>query len=294
MVRVVSVLSVLGVALLVLLAPRVGAQRTERGRMVWDGIERTYSLWVPRIADSSGALPLVIALHGRGGTGERMAHWSGFDAKADAEGFLLVAPDGTGSVRGWYTGFASGGAIDDVGFIGALIDTLAARYRIDRSRVYVAGHSNGGALTHRIASDLSRRIAAAAVVAGAVGVRSADGQTTTIEPPRGPVPMLIIHGARDDVVPYDAVALTPAGRRSIPAPEGARFWARANECAVLEPQRDTIAGGRALRDRWESRCRAPVVFLTLRDGDHGWPRRDLGAAIDGTDVIWEFFTHHRR
>ena len=279
---------------LALVAEPVAAQRTERGRMRWDGVERTYTIRLPRIADSARTLPVVIALHGRGGSGERMAQWSGLDVKADAEGFLLVAPDGTGIPRGWYTGFAPGGAIDDVGFIGTLIDTLASRYRLDRGRVYVAGHSNGGALTHRIASDLSARIAAAAVVAGAVGVRSGDGRTTTIEPPRAPVPMLIIHGSADSVVPYDAIALTPRGSRAIPAPEGARFWARANECAPLEPQRDTIASGRALRDRWESRCRAPVVFLTLRDGDHGWPRGDSGAAIDATDVIWEFFRQHRR
>lgn len=220
-----------------------------------------------------------------------MAHWSGFDAKADSEGFLLVAPEGTGNPRGWYTGFSSGGAIDDVGFIGALIDTLAARYSIDRGRVYVVGHSNGGVLAHRVASDLSTRVAAAAVVAGAMGVRFGDGRTTSIDPPRAPVPMLILHGDADDVVPYDAIALSPRGSRPIPAPEAARFWARANECGTLEPERDTIAGGRAVRDRWQSRCRAPVMLVTVRGGDHGWPR---GTPLDATEVIWEFFGQHRR
>jgi len=278
------------VALWLAAAP-VAAQRTETGRMTWDGVERAYTVRVPSVADATRSLPLVIALHGRGGTGQRMAHWSGLDAKADAEGFLLVAPEGTGNPRGWYTGFGAGGAIDDVGFIGALIDTLAVRYRVDRGRVYVAGHSNGGVLAHRIASDLSTRIAAAAVVAGALGVRSGDGRTTNIEPPRAPVPMLILHGDADDVVPYDAIALAPRGSRPIPAPDAARFWARANECGSLEPHRDTSAGGRVIRDRWESGCRAPVVFVTVRGGDHGWPR---GATLEATDVIWEFFRQHRR
>lgn len=268
-----------------------GAQRTESGRVTWDGVERSYTVRVPAIADTARSLPLVIALHGRGGTGQRMAHWSGFDAKAESEGFLLVAPEGTGSPRGWYTGFGGGGAIDDVGFISALIDTLIARYRADRGRVYVAGHSNGGVLAHHIASDLSTRIAAAAVVAGAMGVRTGDGRTMTIEPPRAPVPMLIVHGDADDVVPYDAIALAPRGSRPVPAPEAARFWARANECAVLEPQRDTIASGGVIRDRWVSRCRAPVTLVTVRGGDHGWPR---GSPIEATDVIWEFFRQHRR
>ena len=296
MLRVLEVLKgkapVLAASLLVLTARPLGAQHTETGRMRWDGAARTYTVRVPRVTDSARALPLVIALHGRGGSGERMVRGSGLDARADAGGFLLVAPDGTGNPRGWYTGFAPGGAIDDVGFIGALIDTIAVRHRIDRGRVYVAGHSNGGVLAHRIASDLSSRIAAAAVVAGAIGVRSGDGRTAAIEPPRAPVPMLIIHGDEDDVVQYDAIALSPRGSQPIPAPEAARFWARANECGVLEPQRDTIAGGHTLRDRWDTRCRAPVVFLTVRGGGHGWPRGDRG--LDATDVIWEFFAQHRR
>ena len=275
------------------LAPALLAQRTETGRMTWDGVARTYTLYVPRAPDSAGALPLVIALHGRGGSGQRMVRWSGFDAKADREGFLLVAPEGTGDPRGWYTGFGPGGTIDDVGFIGALIDTLSAHYRVDRARVYVAGHSNGGVLAYHIASDLSPRIAAAAVVAGAIGVRSGNGVVTRIETPRAPVPMLILHGDADDVVPYDA-SPAPGGGAPLSAPEAARFWARANECGVVEPLRDTIAGGRVLRNRWETRCRAPVVFLTLRQGDHGWPRIAAGAAIDATDVIWEFFDSQRR
>lgn len=262
--------------------------------MTWEGIERTYTVHVPRTTDSGRAMPLVIALHGRGGSGARMLRATGFDSTAERHGFLLVAPDGTGDPRGWYTGFAPGGFIDDVGLIGALIDTLGARYPIDPTRVYVAGHSNGGVLAHRVAADLSARIAAVAAVAGAVGVRTGHGALTQIDPPRAPVPVMIIHGDEDAVVPYDAIAASARGSRPIPAPEAARFWARANECAAIEPRRDTLAAGRVLRDRWESRCRAPVVFLTIRGGDHGWPRKSRGAPIDATAAIWEFLAGHHR
>jgi polyhydroxybutyrate depolymerase len=262
--------------------------------MLWDGVERTYSVRLPLHADSSRAMPLVIALHGRGGSGQRFVGRSAFDAKADAGGFLLVAPDGTGDPRVWYVGFGLDAAIDDVGFIGALVDNLSTRYRVDARRVYVVGYSNGGVLAHRIAADLSTRIAAAAVVAGAIGVRSGNGSDRSIEVPRAPVPMLVIHGDADDVVHYDAAATSPRESRPIPAPAAARFWARANECALMQPRRDTIAAGRVLRDSWETRCRAPVVFLTIRGGDHGWPVASRGAGIDATDVIWEFFTQHRR
>ena len=102
--------------------------------------------------------------------------------------------------------------------------------------------------------------------------------------------MLILHGDADNVVPYDAASPPPGRSRPLPAREAARFWARANECAMLEAERDTIASGRVLRDTWQARCRAPVVFLTVRGGDHGWPRGGNGAGFDATDVIWEFFS----
>lgn len=236
----------------------------------------------------------MIVLHGRGGSGAGLMDHAGFTAQADREGYVLVAPDGTGDPRGWNTGFVPGREIDDVGFVGALMDTAIARYPVDRARIYVAGYSNGGALAHRIASDLSSRTAAVAVVGGTIGGRLSNGSVTRIEPPRAPVPVLIVHGDADAVVPYDTISLPSQRGRPLPARDGALFWARANECGTLTPRRDSLAAGRVLREIWDSRCRAPVVFLTLRGGDHGWPRTDRGSAIDATNEIWEFFAQHSR
>ena len=133
------------------------------------------------------------------------------------------------------------------------------------------------------------------MVAGAIGARLGNGNVTRVETPRAPVPVLIMHGDADDVVPYDTTTPLPARiGRPLPARDGALFWARANECAVLMPRRDTLPSGRVLRDTWDTRCRAPVVFVTVRGGDHGWPRTDRGSSIDATDVIWKFFTQHTR
>jgi poly(3-hydroxybutyrate) depolymerase len=97
----------------------------------------------------------------------------------------------------------------------------------------------------------------------------------------------MVHGDADHVVPYD-------GGRPIPAPEGARFWVRANACRSLEPRRDTLGGGGVVREVWDGGCRAPVAFLTLRGWDHAWPRTAHGSPIDAADTIWEFFEQHRR
>lgn len=272
--------------MLMVIAPPLVAQRTDVSRMHWDGRDRTYIVRTPQRFDPTRPAPLVILLHGRGGSGERILAASGFDAKADAEGFLLVAPDGTGHPAAWYT-VPTGGYTDDVGFIGAIIDSVTRRYAVDPRRIYVAGYSNGGRLAHHVASDLSSRIAAGAVVAGAIGARTKGGQENRVAPPRAPVPILIVHGDADRVVPYD-------GGRPIPAPQGARFWVRANECPSLEPRRDTLGGGGVVREVWDSGCRAPVAFFTLRGWDHAWPKTAHGSPIDAADTIWDFFEQHRR
>lgn len=253
--------------------------------MRWDGRDRTYVVRTPQRFDSAHPRPLVILLHGRGGSGDNILAQSGFDAKADAEGLLLIAPDALGHPSAWRTVFSLD-FTDDVGFIGAIIDSVAPRYAVDSRRIYVVGYSNGGRLAHHVAADLSARIAAAAVVAGAIGARAEQGQMNRIEFPRAPVAMLIMHGDADPVVPYD-------GGRPIPAPEGARFWARANECRAIEPRQDTLADGRVVRATWDGGCRAPVELLTLRAGDHGWPSKARGAAIDAAEAIWEFFRQQR-
>ena len=275
----------IGAMLMVIGSPLV-AQRRDVGRMLWDGRDRTYIVRTPQRLDPARPAPLVIVLHGFGGSGDLILAQSGFDTKADAEGFLVVAPDGTGDPPGWRTVF-SFDFTDDVGFIGAIIDSVTRRYPVDPRRIYVAGYSNGGRLAHHVAADLSSRIAAAAVVAGLIGARTERGQVNRIEPPRAPVPMLIIHGDADAVVPY-------TGGRPIPAPEGGRFWVRANECRSLEPRADTLGAGRVVRETWDIGCRAPVVFLTIRGGDHDWPSTSRGAAIDAAETIWEFFQQQER
>src|SRR5574341_1579817 len=83
----------------------------------------------------------------------------------------------------------------DVQFIADLIDTLAARYNIDRPRVYANGLSNGGGMAFAISCTLSDRIAAVGVVAPALFMRWSDCTD------QRPVPMIAFHGTADRQVP---------------------------------------------------------------------------------------------
>lgn len=269
-----------------------------------DGVDRTYVVRTPGgLAKHDTRVPLVLVLHGGGGNAGNAERMTGFTAKAEEEGFIVVYPEGTGRFRKrhltWNAGHCCGKAmkdgVDDVGFIRALIDKLVVDYPIDPNRIYVTGMSNGGMMTHRLGIELSDELAAIApVVAAIFGDES--------RPPH-PVSALMINGMLDASVPKDG---GPTGGRfprawdgtpTRPALEQAAFWAEADGCRG-EP--DPVDGGRYLS--WQVRCpggKAVEIYL-LKDAGHAWPGGRQGSRmgdepttdLDATDVIWTFFEAH--
>src|SRR5579862_7975812 len=126
-----------------------------------DGLERSYLLYVPASYDRGKPTPLLIVLHGRGINASFMITMTGggFNALADEHGFILVYPNAINEM--WNDGRTSSDMksnADDVGFIRALIEHLAAEYAIDRQRVYLTGLSNGGYMAYRLGCELSDQI----------------------------------------------------------------------------------------------------------------------------------------
>lgn len=268
------------------------------------GVERDFLLLDAR--HGKAPAPLVIALHGGGGNGATMVpRWRDV---AKREGLIAAFPEGVGRMArmgtwnaGGCCGYAMAENSDDIAFIGALIDHLIASGAVNPDRVYVTGMSNGGMMTHRIAIALSNRIAAAAVVAGAMfGDEAA---------PAEPVPMLIMHGMRDQVVGFDGGASPmPLVARSqsrpfLPVRDTVAFWAKADGC--------TGSATRALDKDDEvtvethSGCRggSEVIFYRLKSATHMWPgapnRMQMlettpYEALDATGTIWSFFMRHTR
>ena len=176
----------------------------------------------PRLADAP--VPLLVALHGAFSTGAKMAEETGFSRLADRAGFIVAYPQGIGIfglLQHWNAGFCCGKAEaddwDDVGTVLRLVEYLAARLPVDRSRVYLVGMSNGGMLAYRLAAEHPERFAAVAVVSGAIGSSEAGVERYRLPVPARPVPVLIIHGRDDDHVPYDGgVSPAKGGDRSYP------------------------------------------------------------------------------
>jgi polyhydroxybutyrate depolymerase len=169
---------------------------------------RPYELYVPasvRAARSADAgAPVIVALHGFGGDGSGLVAYFHLKAVADAHGALVVAPPGSRNPDGssyWNAGGACCDLYDerpdDVAYLDAVLDDVAARYAVDEGRVYVVGHSNGGFMAYWYACKRSERVAAIVSLAGEA---LSDTAACT---PKAPVAVLQIQGDADEIVPYD-------------------------------------------------------------------------------------------
>jgi polyhydroxybutyrate depolymerase len=272
----------------------------------FDGTRRTYVLHVPAGLDAAVPVPLLIELHGGGGTGDRIDRLTGFYAIADREKFVVVAPSGTG--RAWNDGRIAGRAekggatreADDVGFISALIDRIESQTSIDPQRVYVTGMSNGAIMSGRLACRLADRIAAVAQVAGTAAPEVA----RDCDPGR-PVPIMEIHGTADPLVPYGGgtVATRLGGRGDVVSVDdwAAGWVARNGDDAT--PQVTSVAADTTVRTWHGATPRSDVVFYRVSGAGHTWPggmqylpRRIIGSTsggFDASEVIWAFLSAHR-
>ncbi len=117
---------------------------------------RRYMVHIPLSYNGNNLTPLVISLHGYGGTARRNEEATGFTEKSNNEGFIVVYPEGIR--QSWNGPYCCGEAytnnIDDIDFIRKLINRLEQEYKIDPDRIYVAGFSNGAIMAYRLAAEL--------------------------------------------------------------------------------------------------------------------------------------------
>lgn len=265
----------------------------------------------PRQA-ASGA-PLVLLLHGAGGTARLALGNTRWPALADREGIFLVAPEGTRrdpvrppifrqNPQAWNDGSGRGHTartgIDDVAFLETLLEAVLRRGDADPARVFVCGFSNGGSMAYRFAAERPARVAAIAPVAGHCWVEPAASAQ--------PVPALMIFGGADPLnppaggevtTPWETVEFHP------PVLQSLARWGAFNGCGPAVVESSPAEG---LREWRSDGCRpgGETRLLLVEDLGHHWPGADrllpawvAGPAsrrIDGVATIWEFFRSHGR
>lgn len=264
-----------------------------------DEPDRLERLHVPPGVEAGGdPVPLVVALHGAGGSAETFAEANGLEALADEEGFVVVhpstaAPDGT-SLASWDAGDccapATEAGVDDVAYVRDLVASLASVLPIDLDRVYAVGFSNGGMLAYRLACEAADVVAAVGVVAGALAVEGCE--------PEAPVSALHLHGTADDVVPVDG---GPGAQDVVfrSARESAEALAAAQGCddepAGSDDEGDDEGDGPATTSTTWSCPDGVEVRLVLVEGmAHEWTTGDGDGPLDATRLLWQFLAAHPR
>lgn len=164
--------------------------------------DQSYLVYVPAGLGHRFPVPLVVLLHGCRQTAAEFAAATRFAELADRHGFVVLCPEQSARRHRqrcwrWYEAahqHRGAGEPAIIAEITAAVVAEAARWRIDPSRVYVAGLSAGGAMALILAATYPDRYAA-------VGVHSAPAYRSALTGTgafaamagRGVVPPPLVH-----------------------------------------------------------------------------------------------------
>ena len=241
-----------------------------------DGRERTYLLFVPPGYDGRTPLPLVLELHGSGGTADRQDATSKFAELGAREGFLVASLQAAAEGNRWNVPVTSERP-DDVRYVSDVIDDVARHVCTDERRVYATGFSGGARMSSLLACKLGHRIAAIAPMAGLRWPGPCEGRA---------VPVLTFHGLADPQNTYDGHVASRGGEWVESVPEALAGWAKHNGCDG-PPKLDDPPG--PLSTLSYSGCNAEARLVRIDGLVHAWARNE----VDATAEMWRFFSGQR-
>jgi poly(hydroxyalkanoate) depolymerase family esterase len=264
---------------------------------------RAYKLYIPE-SYAGQAMPLVVMLHGCKQNPDDFAAGTGMNALAEEQGFLVAYPAQAKKANGsnCWNWFQSGDQVRERGepaIIAEITREIMRTYKVDASRVYVAGLSAGGAMAAILSSAYPELYAAAGVHSGlpigaAHDVPSAfaamqkgaekTGTASTVN-----IPVIVFHGDSDKTVHPDnghAVLAQRTGPQA-PAATVAKGSAPNGKSYTRAVHRD--AAGQPVAEHW-----------TVHGSGHAWSggsRRGSYTDPQGPDASREmlrFFLEHGR
>jgi len=160
-----------------------------------------YVLRTPSGADDSAELPLVVVLHGRGADANDLADLAPF---LD-HGYRFIFPNapkpfepmpGYSFGFTWFDGWPAerNSIVESRKLLLTFLDEMTAKYPTPRGKIVLCGFSQGGLMSIDVGFRTSVELAAVVVMSGAL---------YEDDPPafRKDLPVLIVHGTADDVIP---------------------------------------------------------------------------------------------
>src|SRR5262245_61610708 len=255
-------------------APAVRAQTQQ---LVVDGQPRVFVLYRPRGTEPR---PTVIMLHGAGSNAAKEANAPGLGQLAPQNGFVVVFPEGRGGRWNHLppgkeaTAFVelafkdAGGALDDVKFLKLLVADLVRRGVSDPKRIYLVGRSAGGLMTLRMACDEARLFAGIGLLI--TGMSEPQGAVCR---PAKPLPVLMLNGTADQLIPYGAGTVGTPGRGIFavwPAERLVEFLRRLNGCTdPVQPSVVAVQSREQIYLERSAGCTgAPIEFYRVAGGGH--------------------------
>lgn len=267
-------------------------------------VKRTYIVHVPTTY-TNAPTPLVFNFHGSDSTGSGQENNSHMNITSDANNFIVVYPDGIN--KNWadgrtYTANQTNHA-DDVAFVKSMISELSKQLNIDTHRIYATGMSNGGMMAYRLACEMTQTFVAIAPVSSAFTV-----ELKSVCKPSGAIPVLIMHGTTDPLLPYNGGNIGTADRgQMVATTEAVSYWVNNNGASstpVVTNFANTVADGTSIVRNVYGSGTNQVQFFKIIGGGHTWanglqylPARVIGLVsrdMDASNVIWDFFKMHTR
>ncbi|SEW46165.1 polyhydroxybutyrate depolymerase [Cognatiyoonia koreensis] len=220
---------------------------------------RSYHVRLPDDWDGVTPMPVMLHFHGWGRQGDLVVNHGRISASTRKRGVLLLAPNGNG--RTW--NFRRGRS-EDVDFAAAVIEDAAARFPIDRARIFVSGYSFGSGMAWRYVCENGNGVAALFAVSGTIDQRETC--------PEAPGEVRHVHGLSDNVMGY------PKGQgNDLLYPVA--LWRAAYDCDGASAPDPYFIRSFLTFDRYTWDCpRGRVTFDQHAGGHfipHGWFGRQL-------------------
>ena len=255
--------------------------------MVWDKVTRYYEVYLPAVLPKNP--PLLMMLHGTSfevlPDSPITKNW-GWQPVADKYQFILVKPASTRNPRSgqwnWNAYFMDAAfpppAPDDVGFLRQLIINLTAQYNVDPKRVYVAGMSSGGQMTHRVGVEISNLVAAIIPASGTIVGQLSPPPIQLPGPAVAPVSVQEWHGTLDtEIPPCNNGTTIYSGKKFYLATvdQSFNYWVKQNACTQKKNLKKLCVNGTANpnttgNDATGCSNNVEVQFIWEKGVKHAW------------------------
>ena len=222
--------------------------------------ERSYHLRLPDDWNGEAALPVLLHFHGWGRQGDLIVNHQRISGHTRRRGVLLIAPNGLG--RTWDFWDEDSG---DVGFAAAVIEDVAKRFPIDRSRIYISGYSYGAAMAWRYVCENGNGVAALLAISGSLPQDEHCAQS--------PREVRQVYGFNDDVMPFP---MGPGRDEAFPV----ALWRAIYGCKDQQKLEAWQAVNWLTLDRRVWDCDRGRVVLDLHSGGHFIPHGWIGWQLD--------------